>query len=118
MPKHPLKVVASLAGILLVAGPLAGVWAQCQAPPAWFPHASTPEPDFHAPANDCEFHQWRWQTFLWLTQPTRPGRIRLLDLPTAEELFLPGKGPPTLDAGMLQRLGQQPLVLTPRVPKR
>src|SRR5262249_14022881 len=116
--RHSLKAVVSVSVIVLVTVSTPAVQAQCQAPAAWFPHANTPEPDFHAPATDCEFHQWGWQTFLWLTQPPGPGRIRLLDLPTAEELFQPGKGPATLDAAMLQRLRQQPLVLTPRVPKR
>lgn len=114
-----LSVTATLAVLVtvLTAVTAPGAQAQCRAPAEWFPHANTPEPDFHAPATDCEFHQWGYQTFLWLTQPTGPGRIRLLDLPTAAELFLPGKGPDTLDAAMLQRLRQQPLVLTPRVPK-
>ena len=86
-------VLSAAALMVLCAAPTAR--AQCQAPMSWFPHASTPEPDFHAPASDCEFHQWSWQTFLWLTQATGPDRIRLLDLPTGAELFLPGKGPET-----------------------
>src|SRR5262249_12272552 len=63
--------------------------AQCAAPAAWFPHATTPEPDFHQPGSNCEFHQWAWQEFLWLTQPDQNGRIRLLSLPTADMLFSP-----------------------------
>jgi len=42
----------------------------CLADPTWFPHASTQEPDadkFQSVSN-CVFHQWSWQTFLWLTQ--------------------------------------------------
>ncbi len=34
------------------------VKAQCKAPATWFPHAMTPEPDFHKSIAPCEFHQW------------------------------------------------------------
>ena len=51
---------------------------------------------------------------LWLTQPNGGGRIRLLDMPLADELFMPGRAPVTLS-----RLRKdKPLVLTPRVTKR
>ena len=92
--------------------------AQCEAPKSWFPHENTPEPDFHAPEQDCDFHRWAWQTFLWLTQPTGKDRIRLFDMPRAEDMFKPGQGPQTLNAAMRERIRQQPLVLTPRVVKR
>jgi hypothetical protein len=103
----------------LLAGSLAttDVQGQCMAPKAWFPHAKTPEPDFHSPKDNCEFHQWAWQTFLWLTQSTGPGRIRLLDLPTASDLFMAGRAPPRLTAALLSRLKKQPLDLRPRVIK-
>jgi len=42
----------------------------CTAPASWFPHSQTPEPDsagFQSTSN-CVFHQWSWQSFLWLTQ--------------------------------------------------
>lgn len=94
-------------------------WAQtCSAPSTWFPHASTPEPDSHSPTSSCEFHQWGWQTFLWLTQTTSPGRIRLLDLPMARDLFTPGRAPQPLTPQLLEKLKQQPLILTPRVTKK
>jgi hypothetical protein len=114
---HCLRTVFFVSTLMLVVGPCTNVRAQCPAPKAWFPHERTPEPDFHAPASDCEFHQWSWQTFLWLTQATGPGRIRLLDLPTADELFLPGKGPRTLDATTLEHFATQPLQLKPRTEK-
>src|ERR1700733_4995180 len=89
--------------------------AQCPAPASWFSHEQTPEPDFHAPTSNCEFHQWAYQEFLWLTQPTGPERIRLLDLPSADQLFMPGKAPGALTAAVEDRLKTQPLVLMPRV---
>lgn len=89
--------------------------AECKAPATWFPHATTPEPDFGRPTSDCGFHQWAWQEFLWLTQPSGPGRIRLLDLPTAEALFSPGRAPAPLAAASMQsRLKKQSLRLMPR----
>lgn len=53
-----------------------------------------------------------------VTQPTADGRIRLLDHPTADALFLPGMAPATLDAAGQSRLDRQKLVLSPRVGKR
>jgi hypothetical protein len=108
---------------MMVPGTAAEARAQCDAPKSWFtpagsPETGTPEPDFHAPKDDCEFHQWAWQTFLWLTQSTGPERIRLLDLPLAEKLFEAGNWPKTLDAAALEQLKKQPLVLSPRVVKR
>jgi hypothetical protein len=114
---HSLRTVLSVSAMMMVVCPCADARAQCPAPKAWFPHERTPEPDFHAPGSNCEFHQWSWQTFLWLTQATGPGRIRLLDLPTADDLFLPGKGPDTLDAKRIERFATQPLDLKPRTMK-
>jgi hypothetical protein len=93
--------------------------AACEAPAAWFPHATTPEPDFHQPGSNCEFHQWAWQEFLWLTQADANGRIRLLSLPTAEMLFSPGRAPAPLETEMVKRqLKSQILRLAPRVIKQ
>jgi hypothetical protein len=113
-----LQAVLGVAALMIVVCTCAGARAQCDAPKTWFPHESTLEPDFHAPQSDCDFHRWAWQTFLWLTQPTGKDRIRLLDLPTAEELFLPGRGPVTLNQAAKERLQSQPLVLAPRTVKR
>lgn len=44
--------------------------ADCKSEASWFPHSQTPEPDnagFQSTSN-CVFHQWSWQTFLWLTK--------------------------------------------------
>jgi hypothetical protein len=89
--------------------------AACTAPPEWFPPENIKRPDFTAPeiGHNCEFHKWAWKTFLWLTQATGGGRIRLMDLPTAADLFLPGRGP--VEAKLLPK--DEPLMLSPRVAK-
>lgn len=46
----------------------------CTAPAAWFPHSQTPQPNsagFPANPNNCDFHQWSWNAFLWLTQDVK-----------------------------------------------
>jgi len=40
----------------------------CIAPSNWFP--KTPQPMNFVANTDCEFQQWSWQEFLWLTQFT------------------------------------------------
>jgi hypothetical protein len=49
----------------------------CLAPATWFPHSQTPAPNegnsspFSDPktTSNCDFHQWAWQKFLYLTHP-------------------------------------------------
>lgn len=45
--------------------------AACTAPAAWFP--STPQPMNFQVSDNCSFHQWAWQEFLWLTQGSGAG---------------------------------------------
>lgn len=54
----------------------------CEAPDSWFPHAQTPEPDNagFTGGSFCAFHQWSWQTFLWLTQDDATGQPRFLSM--------------------------------------
>jgi hypothetical protein len=95
-----------------------GAFAQCSAPSSWFPHATITEPDFHEPSSNCEFHQWAWHEFLWLTRPGNGGRIPLLNLPTEDSLFSPGRAPAPLESAEMQnRMNNQKLRLTPRVAK-
>jgi hypothetical protein len=44
--------------------------SSCTAPSNWFPHSQTPEQDSagFSSSSNCEFHQWSWNAFLWLTQ--------------------------------------------------
>lgn len=59
----------------------------CEAPAAWFPHSQTPEPDPNQPfASFCDFHQWAWQSFLWLTQEV-DGRLRFETFPTVDDVI-------------------------------
>jgi hypothetical protein len=55
----------------------------CTAPAAWFPHSQTPEPNsagFPSNPDNCDFHQWSWNAFLWLTQDVK-GEPRFLRFP-------------------------------------
>ena len=48
--------------------------SSCIAPTTWFPHNQTPEQNsagFPANPNNCDFHQWAWNAFLWLTQDVK-----------------------------------------------
>ena len=84
--------------------------AQCDAPATWFPHAATREPDqTHAPTSNCEFHQWAWQEFLWLTQPPDGKTPRFLTFPTEHDLFAPDT-PMPFDSVSKDKM----LVLSPR----
>lgn len=81
---------------LLMRAATAAVWAslawsgaaqaqapKCDAPANWFPHAKTPEQNsagFPATPNNCDFHQWSWNAFLWLTQDVK-GQPRFESLP-------------------------------------
>lgn len=64
----------------------------CKAEAEWFPHSQTTEPD-HAKfptgnsVTNCDFHQWSWQMFLWLTQT---------DEQTQEPRFLSYQSPDAL----------------------
>jgi len=61
----------------------------CKADKSWFPHNQTPEPDNKgfASSSICEFHQWSWQMFLWLTQNDQSGNPRFLSFVTPESLL-------------------------------
>ena len=58
----------------------------CTAPSAWFPHSQTPEQNstgFPAAPKNCDFHQWSWNAFLWLTQDVK-GEPRFEHMPATE----------------------------------
>jgi hypothetical protein len=58
----------------------------CDCETSWFPHDQTPAPkegdgspfDKENTTN-CDFHQWSWQKFLWLTKPLPSGNPFFLD---------------------------------------
>lgn len=59
----------------------------CLAPKEWFPHDSTKKPsDSGAFTTNCEFQQWSWQSFLWLTQTMPGGGLRFESFATPADL--------------------------------
>lgn len=58
----------------------------CNCETSWFPHEQTPPPkegdgspfDSQSTTN-CDFHQWSWQKFLWVTKPLPGGNPFFLD---------------------------------------
>jgi hypothetical protein len=69
------KLLAAAAVMALWAA--AAIPAEAQQPPAciapsiWFPHSQTPQQNsagFPPKPNNCDFHEWSWNAFLWLTQ--------------------------------------------------
>lgn len=45
--------------------------SSCECDSSWFPHSQTENPNETDPNNfltNCDFHQWSWQKFLWLTE--------------------------------------------------
>jgi len=91
----------------------------CEAPATWFPHTTTPAPDFHNPdANsegECGFYRWAWQTFLYLTQPVEGGQPRFLTFKTPAELFVSKSKTPaeTLDLAKKGQLSSLERFTTP-----
>ncbi len=75
--------------------------SDCQADPNWFPHSSTQRTDDSAftSSSNCEFHQWAWQNFLWLTQDLN-GEPRFMSFASPESLI--GKE----RAGLLPRVAK------------
>lgn len=52
----------------------------CECEASWFPHKDTPNtndsvggPFDTNSTNNCQFHQWSWNKFLWLTKPGTKG---------------------------------------------
>jgi hypothetical protein len=89
--------------------------AACTAPAAWFPHDQTPQPDDDADfTSNCMFHQWSWQSFLWLTQTMPDGQLRFETFARPAEM-LPDEGtPPAYDGRSLATR----LVFMPRKTKQ
>lgn len=65
--------------------------ADCRADPAWISSPSEPDAEAFEADSNCSFHQWAYQTFLWLTSPREgSGRLVLEGLANPIELFRPG----------------------------
>ena len=52
--------------------------APCVAPSSWFSGKSIPKPNPNTSpfVTNCDFHQFSWQAFLWLTDATKTGKLR------------------------------------------
>src|ERR1700753_2984793 len=62
--------------------------SDCQADPAWFLDTHVPANKEPQKGNECQFYQWAWETFLYITRPGKPGGDpRFLDFQTPTELF-------------------------------
>jgi hypothetical protein len=88
--------VVSLAAFAICATALlpAAARAACPPEPGTLPHDKTTRPDsaaFPADPSNCNFHQWSWHMFLWLTQ---------IDPKTKEPRFLSFAGPDSLHPGI------------------
>ena len=66
-----------------------GSSGKCKAEKSWFPHSKTSEPNNEKfkSTNNCVFHQWSWQMFLWLTQNDQSGKPRFLSFVAPESLL-------------------------------
>ncbi|CAA9200521.1 hypothetical protein ACHRVW_05070 [Flavobacterium collinsii] len=58
----------------------------CECETSWFPHEQTPAPKegdgspFDSDnTTNCDFHQWSWQKFLWVTKPLPSGNPFFID---------------------------------------
>lgn len=86
----------------------------CIAPKEWFPHDSTKKPsDSGAFTTNCEFQQWSWQSFLWLTQTMPNGGLRFETFATPADLAVDKGQLPAFAA----RNASAPLKLMPRTKK-
>ena len=85
-----IRLLSGLLGTCFLLSPAVSVaQSQCTAPSSWFPHSATPKPNDNADfSTNCDFHQWSWQMFLWLTQTTGPdGMLRFETFATPADLF-------------------------------
>jgi len=85
-----------------------GPSGKCQAEKSWFPHSQTKEPDNEnfKSTNNCVFHQWSWQMFLWLTQNDATGNPRFLSF-TAPQALL-GMTTRALIPGTSKKMNSEP----------
>lgn len=109
-PCLPLALASVIAfGVSLRCGIAQTPPAACEAPDAWFPSTQTkpfnPASFPGDSATNCDFHQWAWQTFLWLTQDVK-GRLRFTTFPGEADLFNPADF--TREPMLLAELMKQP----------
>jgi len=92
IPTTRCCTLASVFAIIVLSGFSSGAVAAadsaCSAKSNWFPHRTTPRPNDQAfqSSSNCEFHQWSWQMFLWLTQD-KGGQPRFLSFQSPQSLL-------------------------------
>lgn len=68
------RPLSALVGLLLWLGSGQLTHGQnCAAPAEWFPRTTQPDNHEPTPGQSCEFYQWAWQTFLFITQADEAG---------------------------------------------
>jgi hypothetical protein len=74
------------------------------------PNAAFPTDDTPVKAQNCAFHQWSYEAFVWATWPDANGVPRFMTLPTPDELLSPDANAAAVRARPL-KLGARSLVM-------
>lgn len=90
---------------------------QCEAVAAWVERPSRPDASAFNGSTNCAFHQWAFQTFLWLTSPLDPanptGPLQVDMFASPYDLFpSDGKGPSRPFPGRASGAGSHMLART------
>src|SRR4051794_17001047 len=82
-----ITLVVTLLTCLAFAGWALSKQEPCEAPDKWFAEGGpkSPDPNQDFPSS-CAFHQWAWQSFLWLTQPEGDA-LRFMHFATPDKMF-------------------------------
>src|SRR5471032_2653754 len=106
-----VRWIALWMGALCFIAPLAHA-EDCPAPKEWFAAGGTPPPSNAEPkrGNDCEFYQWAWQTFLFVTGDQN-GSPRFLNYKSYVDVFGQDR------KGGFQAASSNLMVLAPRLVK-
>ena len=86
-------LLAPLAALAAMRSPTPSPQSACTAPGSWFP--TTPQPVNFPVSSNCDFHQWAWQEFLWLMQPSAasPALPNFLTFADPRDLFVASPPP-------------------------
>ncbi len=90
----------------------------CEAPDIWFPVTPPPTNGPLRPDNECDFYQWAWQSFLYVTQAEAAGGSpRFLAFKTPDEIFN-SQPPPRFPEKLQESASERKLLqLAPRLEK-
>jgi hypothetical protein len=84
----------------------------CEASKSWFDGGFDPKKDAEAFTGGslCAFHQFAWETFIWLTEKTTSGDIRFATM-YADSAIFPGKQPGNLVLGGVNQAGSNGILV-------